>query len=116
MARSGRAKGPKRGCRTASERVTLHDFRRTTIIDLQMAGASEKETSLMVGATPEVIRKHYEKLEAMMIAKRCVLRRLQANGSGTVANPDAPIFARTLRAGSEKALDNQKCVSQAVIA
>jgi hypothetical protein len=44
-----------------------------------MAGVSEKETSLMVGATPEVIRKHYEKLEAMTIAKRAVEKRLSAN-------------------------------------
>jgi integrase len=60
------------------DHFTLHDFRRTAITDLQMAGVSEKETSLMVGATPEVIRKHYEKLEAMTIAKRAVERRLAA--------------------------------------
>jgi hypothetical protein len=101
--------------RPKPERSTLHDFRRTTISDLQMAGVPEKETSLMVGATPEVIRKHYEKLEAMTIAKRCVLRRLQADGSGKTADPNAPIFARSLRAGGEKALDNQECVSQTVI-
>ena len=35
------------------EQFTLHDFRRTAITDLQMAGVSEKETSLMVGATPK---------------------------------------------------------------
>lgn len=102
--------------RPKPERFTLHDFRRTTITDLQMAGASEKETSLMVGATPEVIRKHYEKLEAMTIAKRCVIRRLQANGSGTAANPDAPILTRILRARDETALDTQRSVAQTVIA
>jgi hypothetical protein len=82
-----------------------------------MAGVSEKETSLMVGATPEVIRKHYEKLEAMTIAKRAVERRLAAtlgaaNPPRVTAtlgadcrHPDAPTFARPLRAGGEKALD-----------
>ena len=69
----------------------------------------------MVGATPEVIRKHYEKLDRMAIAKRCVLRRLQADGSGKATNPNAPIFARPLRAGNEKALDNQECVAQTFI-
>ncbi len=34
------------------EPFTLHDFRRTAITGLQMAGASEKETSLMVGLFP----------------------------------------------------------------
>jgi integrase len=101
--------------RPKPERFTLHDFRRTAITDLQMAGASEKETSLMVGATPEVIRKHYEKLEAMTIAKRCVLRRLQANGSGMVDDPTAPIFARILRAEQEKPLDSQRSVAQTVV-
>jgi hypothetical protein len=79
------------------ERFSLHDFRRTAITGLQMAGVSEKETSLMVGATPEVIRKHYEKLEAMTIAKRAIERRL-------AANPDAPVFARPLRARAKRAL------------
>ena len=30
---------------------------------MQMAGRSEKEASIMVGATPEVMRRHYEKLD-----------------------------------------------------
>ena len=55
---------------------SLHDFRRTAITGMQMAGVSEKETSIMVGATPEVIRRHYEKLDAMAIARRNVERRL----------------------------------------
>lgn len=49
---------------------TLHDFRRTAITALQMSGTSEKETSIMVGATPEVIRKHYEKMDQLGIARR----------------------------------------------
>jgi integrase len=81
------------------EPFTLHDFRRTAITGLQMAGVSEKETSVMVGATPEVIRKHYEKLDQMAIAKRSVERRLQA------ADPTAPILARRLRAGKNQGLD-----------
>ncbi len=57
---------------------TLHDFRRTAITGLQMAGASEKETSIMVGAAPEVIRKHYEKMDRQEIAKRIVQKRVDA--------------------------------------
>jgi hypothetical protein len=85
--------------RREGESFTLHDFRRTAITGLQMAGVSEKETSLMVGATPEVIRKHYEKLDAMAIAKRSVQRRLQAD------NPNAPAIARRLRAAENGGLD-----------
>ena len=55
---------------------TLHDFRRTAITGMQMAGVSEKEASTMVGATPEVIRRHYEKLDQLAIAKRTVERHL----------------------------------------
>jgi integrase len=98
------------------EPFTLHDFRRTAITGLQMAGASEKETSLMVGATPEVIRKHYEKLDRMAIAKRCVLRRLQAEGSGNPTDPNAPVFARILRAERNLALDDDKHLSQTIVA
>jgi integrase len=93
------------------DHFTLHDFRRTAITDLQMAGVSEKETSLMVGATPEVIRKHYEKLEAMTIAKRAVERRLAAGASVENPNPTAPIPARRLRAGRPDGLDEQTDVA-----
>jgi len=41
-----------------------------------MAGVSEKEASVMVGATPEVMRRHYEKLDQLAIARRNVQRRL----------------------------------------
>lgn len=57
---------------------TLHDFRRTAITGMQMAGVSEKEASIMVGCTPEVMRRHYEKLDGMAIARRSVERRLAA--------------------------------------
>jgi len=30
---------------------------------MQMPGVIEKDASVMVGATPEVVRKHYEKLD-----------------------------------------------------
>ena len=81
-----------------------------------MAEVSEKEASLREGAAPQVIRKYYEKLEAMTIAKRSVLRRLQANGWDTAADPDAPNSARHLRGGSGMALDSRKSVSQTIIA
>jgi hypothetical protein len=35
------------------EPFTLHDFRRTAITGMQMAGVTEKEASVMVGATPD---------------------------------------------------------------
>ncbi|MFO0897600.1 MAG: hypothetical protein U0836_09280 [Pirellulales bacterium] len=64
---------------------TLHDFRRTAITGMQMAGVSEKEASVMVGATPEVIRKHYEKLDQQAIARRNVERRLGIVGQNASA-------------------------------
>ena len=88
-----------------AEPFTLHDFRRTAVSALQMAGVSEKETSLMVGAASKVIRKHYEKLDAKAIAKRNVERRL---------NPKAPTSARPLRAGRARALDRRSDLSQTV--
>jgi integrase len=75
----------------APERFTLHDFRRTAITGLQMAGVTEKEASVMVGATPEVMRKHYEKLDQQAIARRSVGLRL-----GIVADEQSP---QSLRAG-----------------
>jgi hypothetical protein len=46
-----------------------------------MAGVSEKEASVMVGATPEVIRRHYEKMDQLAIARRNVERRLGPEGA-----------------------------------
>jgi hypothetical protein len=83
--------------RPGGRHFTLHDFHRTVITDLQIAGVSEKETSLMVGATPEVIRKHYEKLEAMTIAKRAVERRISANHQ-------SPTFVAPAARGAEGGL------------
>lgn len=79
-----------------------------------MAGVSEKETSLMVGATPEVIRKHYEKMDAMVIAKRSVLRRLQADGSGKTNDEKMQVLARRLRAEQKLALDSVKILTQTI--
>ncbi len=98
------------------EAFTLHDFRWTAITGLQMAGVSEKETSLMVGATTEVIRKHYEKLDAMAIAKRNVEWRLATGTAAAGQNPTAPIIARLLRAEGTKALDGRKAMPQTDIA
>ena len=94
------------------DRFTLHDYRRTAVTGLQMAGVSEKETSLLVGATPEVIRKHYERMDRMTVAKRAIERRLAAAGTGDVQNPTAPILARPLRAARAEALDGQTDVAQ----
>jgi hypothetical protein len=96
------------------EAFTLHDFWRTAITGLQMAGAFEKETSLMVGATPEVIRKHYEKLDRMATAKRRVLSHLQTDGSDKTADPTAPTFARLLRAEEKSALDGNENLPQTI--
>ena len=71
------------------ERFTLHDFRRTAITGMQMAGVSEKEVSVMVGATPEVIRRHYERLDQLAIAKRSVQRRLAADRKATLQMPES---------------------------
>ena len=59
---------------------TLHDFRRTAITALQMSGTSEKQTSIMGGATPEAIRRHYEQMDGQVISKRAVERRLAIEG------------------------------------
>lgn len=78
------------------EAFTLHDFRRTAITGLQMAGVSEKEASVMVGATPEVIRRHYERLDQQAIARRSIERRIAVEGLETV-----PV-AQTRRAGDAR--------------
>ena len=49
----------------------------------------------MVGATPEVIRRHYEKLDRLAIARRNVQRRL---GGGDLA-AGVVTFPQSLRAG-----------------
>lgn len=95
--------------RDAADRFSLHDFRRTAITGLQMAGVSEKETSLMVGATPEIIRKHYEKLEAMTIARRAVERREAVNSASLN-------LARPLRATCAQPLDARGTVAQNEVA
>jgi integrase len=79
----------------STEPFTLHDFRRTAITALQMSGTSEKETGIMVGATPEVIRKHYEKMDQQGIARRAIERRLASEGLASPRNQ----LHRPLRAG-----------------
>jgi integrase len=69
---------------TTWQTFTLHDFRRTAITALQMSGVSEKETSVLVGATPEVIRKHYEKMDQHGIARRALERRLAIEGPAPI--------------------------------
>ena len=55
---------------------TLHDFRRTAITGMQMAGVTEKDASIQVGCTPEVMRRHYERLDGMAIAGRNLDRQI----------------------------------------
>jgi integrase len=88
--------------------ITLHDLRRTAITWMQMSGMSEKETGMIVGATPGVIRKHYDKLDQLAIAKRSMERRQ--------GQADAPIFARPLRAGDSCSLDGAPESSQTLTA
>ena len=90
------------------ETLTLHDLRRTAITWMQMAGMSEKETSLIVGATPGVIRRHYDKLDQLAIAKRSMEKRQ--------AQADAPTFARPLRAAQNQPLDEGQESSQTLTA
>ncbi len=51
---------------------------------MQMAGVSEKEASIQVGCTPEVMRRHYERLDGMAIARRNSERRLAVSEAGTI--------------------------------
>jgi hypothetical protein len=53
------------------------------------------------------MRKHYEKLDTIVIAKRAVEQRLAAQN-----NPDAPILARRLRAELKPSLDGSEEVAQ----
>ena len=91
---------------------TLHDFRRTAITGMQMAGVSEKEASVMVGATPEVIRRHYEKMDQLVIARRNVERRLAADGAGIQYLP----VHQSLRARCARPVDKKGAMTQSVTA
>lgn len=68
------------------EPFTLHDFRRTAITRMYSAGASEKEASTLVGATPEVIRKHYEAIDKRNNARK-VGQRLLDQDQQTIKFP-----------------------------
>lgn len=103
QAKAAAAARPKR----AWEPFTLHDFRRTAITGMQMAGVTEKEASIAVGATPEVMRKHYEKLDQLAIARRLTDRRVAMSGEMT---------PRSLRARCARVVDDQGQKSQTVTA
>ena len=66
------------------EAFTLHDFRKTAITAMQMAGVSEKEASVHVGCTPEVMRRHCERLDGMAIARRNAERLLGVSNCETI--------------------------------
>jgi len=70
----------------------------------------------MVGATPEVMRKHYEKLDQMAIARRSVERRLVADGKA----PATITMHQSLRAGYARgengAVDKGENVAQTATA
>ncbi len=101
---------------TTWEPFTLHDFRRTAITGMQMAGTSEKEVSVIVGATPEVIRRHYEKLDQLAIARRNVERRLGADGTMALRfQLHHSLRARCAR-GVAGAIDTQATTTQTDIA
>lgn len=67
------------------DRFTLHDFRRTAITGMQEAGGTEKQVSQLVGATPEVIRAHYERMDQVLNARRLRELRLRAGGAAIVS-------------------------------
>ena len=106
---------------TAWQPFTLHDFRRTAITGLQMAGVSEKETSLMVGATPEVIRRHYERMDLRPVdsgrtyepkrfkrLRKANYYRHEINFRGPKRqklDPSAPIFAPVCASKLKSAID-----------
>lgn len=96
----------------APEGFTIHDFRRTAITAFQQAGVSEKETSLLVGATPGVIRKHYEKIDQLAVARKAMGMRQSVSGS----DPAALIFARPLRAADSSVVDDQSELTQTATA
>jgi len=94
------------------QRFTLHDFRRTAITGMQMAGVCEKEASVMVGATPEVIRKHYEKMDQLVIARRNDEKRLRAEGPQSI-QMHSTLRARCAR-GSHGTVDRGRKTAQTV--
>lgn len=92
------------------ESFTLHDFRRTAITGLQAMGASEKDTSLLVGATPEVMRRHYEKFDQQALARRLVMQRLAGGVAGI--QEQQSLRAPCAQGGNDRLDDRQK-MSQA---
>jgi len=82
----------------------LHDFGRTAIAGLPSAGVSEKEARIMAGATADVIRRHCEKMDKMVIAKRSGERRL--------AGSSAQVNAHRQRDARKSSLDDGSNLSQ----
>ncbi|MEQ8784647.1 MAG: hypothetical protein RIC55_00025 [Pirellulaceae bacterium] len=81
------------------EAFSLHDFRRTLITALGDAGVSEREVGTMVGVTPEVARRHYERLNRRNIARSNV-QRLQGGAvlvpwRKQAAAPQGPLEKQT---------------------
>jgi integrase len=81
------------------EPFTLHDFRKTAITGMQMAGVSENEASIQTGVTPETIRRHYERLNQMEIAGRILERRLGAAARPAIRYVETENCSRPVRAG-----------------
>jgi hypothetical protein len=67
-------------------------------------------TPLMLVAIPEVARKHDEKLDAIVVAKRAIERRLASS------NPAIPVLARRLCEEAAAALDEHGASAQTEIA
>ncbi len=69
----------------------------------------------MVGATPEVIRRHYDKLDQLAIAKRSIQRRLSVVHE-VASYADAPNAPRRHRAEEKPTLDGVSNLPETVSA
>lgn len=78
----------RQACEIPPEPFTLHDFRRTAVTRMYSIGITEKEASTLVGASPEVIRKHYEAMNKRDNARK-VGQRLLDQGPATIRFPEA---------------------------
>lgn len=90
---------------TAIQPFTLHDFRRTRATMLQMAGVSEEFASMQLGVTPEVMRRHYARLDGIEIAKH----------NAALVGQNLPVRARSARPGIDP-LDDEANRTQTVSA
>jgi hypothetical protein len=80
---------------------------------MQVAGVSEKDASVTVGATPEVIRRRYDKLGQMTTAHRNVQLGLADEEAGDAIRYP-PAFACIWRAGLRHGIDSGCEMSQVV--